>query len=78
MLWWIVVMTMHVKRKCCTRAHLRGLDMATLNLRGSVTKPSLPCLLHLTVEMMITSASLPYIISPQFTEGIPNYDWQAF
>ena len=42
-------------------AHLRGLDMATLNLRGSVTKPSLPCLLHLTVDMMITSASLPCI-----------------
>ena len=48
-------------------AHLRGLEMATLSLLGSVTKPSFPSRLHLTVDITITSASRPYMthrISP--------------
>lgn len=47
------------KRKEC--AHLRGLEIATLSLLGSVTKPSLPSRLHLTVDITITSASRPYM-----------------
>lgn len=34
--------------------------MATFSLLGSVTNPSLPSLLHLTVDITMTSASLPY------------------
>lgn len=39
--------------------YLRGLEMATFSLLGSVTNPNLPSLLHLTVDITMTSASLP-------------------